>query len=155
MTKGVNERINESVLRWLGHIEIMRIDRVAKRVYVGGWRGSRLVGGLIPWRKEVWMLGKRGGWCVIVTNGGVCEGEWLGHSPENELLTLTRCYNCWQSQLYDATGVGDLSVAKMQFKSLKGKISFLFFYFVFLLLFCYPSFLVMLRAGLTVVGCGD
>ena len=33
-TKGVDERIDEGVLRWFGHGERMDRDRIAKRVYV-------------------------------------------------------------------------------------------------------------------------
>ena len=36
--KGVvwsDERIDESVLRWFGHVERLKNDRIAKRVYVG------------------------------------------------------------------------------------------------------------------------
>ena len=44
MTKWVDERIEESVLRWFGHVERMERDRIAKRVYVGGCAGSRSVG---------------------------------------------------------------------------------------------------------------
>ena len=40
----VAEGVDESVLRWVGHIERMENDRIAKRVYVGGCVGSRLVG---------------------------------------------------------------------------------------------------------------
>ena len=32
--KGVDERIDEGVLRWLGYGERMENDRIAKRVYV-------------------------------------------------------------------------------------------------------------------------
>ena len=32
VTKGVNERIVEGVLRWFGHAEKMEMDRMAKRV---------------------------------------------------------------------------------------------------------------------------
>ena len=34
-TNGVGERIDESVLRWFGHIERMGNNRIAKTVYVG------------------------------------------------------------------------------------------------------------------------
>ena len=34
VSKGVDERNDEGVLRWLGHVEIMENDRIAKRVYV-------------------------------------------------------------------------------------------------------------------------
>ena len=33
--KGVDERIDEGVLRWVGHMERMENGRIAKRVYVG------------------------------------------------------------------------------------------------------------------------
>ena len=33
--KGLNERIDEGVLRWLGHVERMERGRIAKRVYGG------------------------------------------------------------------------------------------------------------------------
>ena len=44
MTKGVDERIDEGVLRWLDHVERMENDRITKRVYVGECAGSRLMG---------------------------------------------------------------------------------------------------------------
>ena len=37
------------------------------------------------------MSGKQGEWCRIGMNGGVCEGECMGHNPGDEPLTLTRC----------------------------------------------------------------
>ena len=45
-TKGVNERIDEGILRWFGHLKRMENDRYAKRVYVGECAGNRLVGRL-------------------------------------------------------------------------------------------------------------
>src|SRR5678815_6092076 len=33
--KGVNERINESMLRWFGHVERMNDSRLVKRMYSG------------------------------------------------------------------------------------------------------------------------
>ena len=42
--KGLDERINEGVLWWFGHVERMENDRSAKRNYVGECAGSRLVG---------------------------------------------------------------------------------------------------------------
>src|SRR5678816_1446621 len=33
--KGVNERINESMLRWFGHVERMNESRLVKRMYSG------------------------------------------------------------------------------------------------------------------------
>ena len=35
VTKGVDDEIDEGVLRWFGHVERMENDRIAKRVYVG------------------------------------------------------------------------------------------------------------------------
>ena len=45
MKKVLDERIDESVLRWFGHVERMERDRIAKRVvqFVGHGRD-----GLIP-----------------------------------------------------------------------------------------------------------
>ena len=40
VTKGVDERINEGVLQWFGHLERMENDRFAKRVYVGEFAGK-------------------------------------------------------------------------------------------------------------------
>ena len=34
VTKGVNKKIDEGVLRCFGHVERMENDRIAKRVYV-------------------------------------------------------------------------------------------------------------------------
>ena len=39
-TKGVDEMIDESVLRWFGHVERMEKDMIYKRVYVGECAGS-------------------------------------------------------------------------------------------------------------------
>ena len=33
--KGVNERIDEGVLWWFGHVKRREKDRIGKRVYVG------------------------------------------------------------------------------------------------------------------------
>ena len=43
VTKEVDERIGQSVLRWFGHIERMGDDRITKRVYVEQCMSSRLV----------------------------------------------------------------------------------------------------------------
>ena len=42
--KGVDEKINEGVLRWFGHVVRMENERTAKRVYVGVCVGSSSVG---------------------------------------------------------------------------------------------------------------
>ena len=44
--EGVDEKIDEGVLRWFGHMERMENDRIAKRVYVGACVSSRSVGRL-------------------------------------------------------------------------------------------------------------
>ena len=49
MRKGLDERIDEGVLQWFGHVERMENDRIAKRVYVAVWDGSSSVG---RWRKR-------------------------------------------------------------------------------------------------------
>ena len=43
MTKGVDKRIDEGVLRWFGHVERMKNDMITKRVYVGECADSRSV----------------------------------------------------------------------------------------------------------------
>ena len=53
VTKGVDERIEEGVLKWFSHVERMERDRVAKSVFVGECAVSHLVSkrgrdGLIP-----------------------------------------------------------------------------------------------------------
>ena len=44
MKNGLDERIDEGMLWWFGHVERMEKDRIAKRVYVGECAGSRSVG---------------------------------------------------------------------------------------------------------------
>ena len=44
MTKRIDDRIDESVLRWFGHVERMENDRIVNSVYAGEYAGSRLVG---------------------------------------------------------------------------------------------------------------
>ena len=45
VTKGVDERIDEGVFRWFSHVERIE-DRIAKKVYVGEFAGSRSMGRL-------------------------------------------------------------------------------------------------------------
>ena len=35
MRKGLDERIDESVLRWFSHVERIEKDRITKKFYVG------------------------------------------------------------------------------------------------------------------------
>ena len=44
VTKGIDERFDESVLRWFGHVKRMENDRIAKRAYAGEYAGSHSVG---------------------------------------------------------------------------------------------------------------
>ena len=44
MTKGVDEKIDENVIRWFELVERMENDRILKRVCVTEWAGSRSVG---------------------------------------------------------------------------------------------------------------
>ena len=44
VTKGVDERIDEGVLRWFGHVERMENYFIAKRVYVVECSGSCIMG---------------------------------------------------------------------------------------------------------------
>ena len=64
MDKGAvrsDERIDEGVLRWFGHVERMENDRNVKRVYVGECTGSRSVGRPRKrWIDTFWMWGKQG-----------------------------------------------------------------------------------------------
>ena len=53
------------------------------------------------------------GKCMIGMIGvRVCEWECLGHSMGDESLTLTRCYSCRLSQLYEALEGGAFPVDK-------------------------------------------
>ena len=51
MTKGEDEKIGEGVLRWFGHVERMKNDRIAKRIYVRECAGSRSEG----WSRKRWI----------------------------------------------------------------------------------------------------
>ena len=49
MKKGQDERIDEGMFQWLGHVERMERDRITKRVYIGECAGSYSVGR--PWKR--------------------------------------------------------------------------------------------------------
>ena len=42
--KGLDERIDDGILRWFGHVKRMERDRIAKRVYLELVDGSHSVG---------------------------------------------------------------------------------------------------------------
>ena len=44
MTKGLDEKIDEGILRCFGHVERVENGRIAKRIYVRECAGSRSVG---------------------------------------------------------------------------------------------------------------
>ena len=44
ITKGVDERIDEGVLRWFAHVDRVENERIAKKLNVGECAGSCLVG---------------------------------------------------------------------------------------------------------------
>ena len=105
--KGMDEKINEGLLWWFGHVERMEWDKIGKRVYVGECAGNRLVGR--PRKRWIYTmkecLRKRG---LDVRQArrmvGVCERECMGCSLEDEPLTLMRCHSCGLPQLYEALG---------------------------------------------------
>ena len=77
--KGLDEGINEGVLRWFAHVERVERGMIAKRVYVGEFSGSRSAGRPRKrWfdtvkeclKKRGWMSGKQGEWCGIEVNSG-------------------------------------------------------------------------------------
>ena len=51
MKNGRNEKTDEGRLQWFGHVERMKRDKIAKRVYVGECAGSRSVGKL--WKRWI------------------------------------------------------------------------------------------------------
>ena len=65
---------------------------------------------------------------------GVCEGECMGRSPEDEPQTLTRYHSCGLPQLYEALGWKLFSCPSLQLKGDKGEIFFCFLNFASLLL---------------------
>ena len=82
--KGLDERIDESVLRWFGHVERMDEGRIAKRVYVGECPGSRSLG--MPrkrWIDTVQECLKKRGLDVRQARRMVQDrSEWLGFVRE-------------------------------------------------------------------------
>ena len=49
VTKGVNQKIDEGILRWFGYVKRIENDRIAKKVYVGKCAGSHSMG--MPMRR--------------------------------------------------------------------------------------------------------
>ena len=105
MTKGVDEKIDEGVLGWFGHVKRMENDRIAKSFYVGEFAGSRSVGKPRKrWIDTVKDCLKERGLDVRQARrmAGICEREFMGRHSGDESLTLPRCHGCELSQLYEA-----------------------------------------------------
>ena len=108
MRKGLDERIDEGVLQWFGHVERMGSDIITKRVYIGECAVSCSLGrpqkrwvDTVECLKKRGLSAKQGKWSRIGVKG-VCEGECMGRNPEDEPLTLARCHSCGLTQLYEA-----------------------------------------------------
>ena len=111
-TKGVNERINEGILRWFGHMERMQNDMIDKRVYALECVGNRSVGR--PWKRWIDtmknILAKRDLDVRQARKMVQDRSEWQGSVREkcmvgsqgDEPLTLVRCHSFGLPQLYDA-----------------------------------------------------
>ena len=51
VTKVVDKRIDEGFLQWFGHVERMKKERIAKRVYIGECADNRSAGR--PWKRWI------------------------------------------------------------------------------------------------------
>src|SRR5678815_4819944 len=71
--KGVNERINESMLRWFGHVERMNDSRLVKRMYSGECFGNRPAGR----PKKKWIESVKE--CLQVTNVSLAKARRKMH----------------------------------------------------------------------------
>src|SRR5678816_1261878 len=79
--KGVNERINESMLRWFGHMERMNDSRLVKRMYSGECVGSRPAGR--PKRKWIESVNE----CLKERNVSLAEARVRVHNRSCLLYT--------------------------------------------------------------------
>ena len=86
---------------------------------------------------------------------GVLRGECMRGSPEDESLTLTRCYSCGLLQLYEALGWKSVCCRTYNLKGIKGKISFFPFIIKLCFSFTVAHFHGKVRASPTVVGGGN
>ena len=102
MTKVIDERIDEGVLRWFDYEERMQKNRIAKRVCVGECAGIRSLGR----SRKRWMDTVKD--CLIKRGldiwqarrmAEVFEGKCMGLSPGDEPQTLTRCRSCGLSTI--------------------------------------------------------
>ena len=105
VTKGVDEMIDEGVLRGFGHVERIKNDRIAKRVYVGKCAGSRSVGKPRKrWNDTVKDCLKKGGLDVRQTRRIVHDRSvWRGFVKENKLLAqLYKVVRLWRMVIIGA-----------------------------------------------------
>ena len=84
---------------------------------------------------------------------GVCEGECMGHSPEDELMTLT---SCGLPQLYEAfEGWKSVCSRAYNLKGIKGKFSVFLLFLKFCFSFYCSSFLGLMGVDSAVVRAGN
>ena len=131
--KGLDERIDEGVFQWFAHVERMERGIIAKRVYLGEFAGilsagrprKRWLDTVMECLKERCLDVRQARWLWFL--GG---GECIGHSPEDEPLTLTRCHSLGMAQLYEALERRKPGCGRAyNLKGIKGKF------------FCFSSFL--------------
>src|SRR5678815_4983448 len=85
--KGVHERINESMLRWFGHVERMNESRLVKRMYSGECVGNRPAGR--PKRKWTESVNE----CLKEINVSLAEARIKVHD-RREWRGFVRGYGC-------------------------------------------------------------
>src|SRR5678815_5828185 len=100
--KGVNKRINESMLRWFGHVERMNGSRLVKRMYSGDCVGNRPAGR--PKRKWIESVNE----CLKERNVSLAEARIKVHdcllytSPEpTRLLSISYAVFCLKKKKID------------------------------------------------------
>ena len=137
--KCLDERVDEGVLRWYGHLERMERDKIAKRVNVGECNGSHSLGRLWKsWNDIMKECLKK--WCLDVRHARRMvqdKSEWWKFVRGNAWgvpLTLTRCHSCRLPQLYEALeGWRSYCGQAYDLKGIKGKFSV----FLLFLKFCF------------------
>ena len=154
--KGLNERIDEGMLQWFGHVERLERDRIAKRVYVWKCAGSCSLGR--PWKRLIYTVKgclKKGGLDIRQDRRMVQDrSEWQGFVRGNA-WGIAGGMNPWTWQ--DATAIwSPWSVEvhlwlSLQLKGHKGENLLFFFSF----LFYWGSFHGMMCASPAVAGGGD
>ena len=101
--EGLDERNNEGVLRWFGHVERMERDKIAMKVYAG-----ECVLAVVQWvMKEMECLKKRG--LDISQTGRMVQNrsEWHWFVRRDEPLTLMRCHRYIKPLKYGSPSVAE------------------------------------------------